>query len=79
MDGYLIHVVLCFVRREGRFRYSKARGAWSVLDRRHPCAFVGCESGLGVPLDATGRVARGLCLPQGLRSGVLVRVGGLTS
>jgi hypothetical protein len=24
-----------------------------------PLAFVGCESGLGVPLDATGRVARG--------------------
>ena len=38
-----------------------------------PLAFVGCESGLGVPLDATGRVARGLGLPQGLRSVVLVR------
>ena len=33
-----------------------------------PLAFVGCESGLGVPLDATGRVARGLGLPQGFRS-----------
>ena len=33
-----------------------------------PCAFVGCEIGLWRPFDATGRVGRGLGLPQGFRS-----------
>ena len=34
-------------------------GVWRVVGPLWPLAFVGCESGLGVPLDATGRVARG--------------------
>ena len=49
------------------FGYSKARGGLAL----RPCTPGLCRlrvGGLGVPLDATGRVARGLGLPQGLRS-----------
>ena len=52
----------------GYFGYSKAGVLWDVVASLAPLAFVGCESGLGVPVTQLVVLDVGGRLPQGLRS-----------